>query len=381
MMKNKTNLKKTLLCLALSVVAGISCLLLASCGKTTEKKYDYLVTFDYNIGNIEANCKNQYLGVMKGSLVGLKPSERNDFKEATIPGYYLEGWYTAKTDEAGNVIKDEETGRVLIDEKWDFETRIVEGDITLYANLVRVAEMKYVDVDVYLENPEAEGAVLSVKNDTPGTKRSRPSSALAPKKEGYTLLEYYKDAECTEVFEWPYIVTTEDVIVYVKFVEGEWNIVKNEQEFMQAISGGKNIYLIADLDFSKTTWTYTNYNAELNGNDHKISNISLKRVCSRNAFNAGLFAQLGEKANIHNITFENVKLEFKVALGDHKAGMLAYEAKAGAKLTNVKISGTLYYDFGESLASEINQWIANDESVSTNCDYSEVKTEQTKISG
>lgn len=378
-MKNKIRLKKTLLCFALSLVAGISCLLLASCGKQTEKKYDYLVTFDYNVGNIEANCQNQYLGVMKGSRVLLKPGDRNDFQEAAIPGYHIDGWYTAKTDEAGNAEKDEKTGRVLLDEQWDFDTMIVERDITLYANLIGSAEMKYVDVDVYPENPEAEGAVLSVKKDNPGTKKSRPSSALAPKKSGYTLLEYYKDAECTEVFEWPYVVTTEDIIVYVKFIEGEWNVVKNEKEFMQALRSNKNIYLAEDIDFSKAEWAYISYNAELNGNGHKVSNISLKRVCSRNAFNAGLFESLGEKANIHDVTFENAKLEFKVALGDHKAGMLAYEAKAGAKLTNVKISGTLYYDFGGSFASEINPWIAKDESVPENCDYSGVKTEETKI--
>ena len=111
-MKDKTKKKKTLPILVFGMVACIMCLLLASCGKTEAKQYDCLVTFDYNVGTIEANYKNQYLGVKKGSLVGLKPGDRSDFEEATIRGYYLEAWYTAKRDEAGNVVKDATTGSV-----------------------------------------------------------------------------------------------------------------------------------------------------------------------------------------------------------------------------------------------------------------------------
>lgn len=378
-MKDKTNKKKTLPILVFGMVACIMCLLLASCGKTEAKQYDCLVTFDYNVGTIEANYKNQYLGVKKGSLVGLKPGDRSDFEEATIRGYYLEAWYTAKTDEAGNVVKDATTGRVEPGEKWDFETMTVESDLTLYANLIRVAEMKYVDVDVYVENPEAEGAVLSVKSDRPGTRRAKPSSVLAPKKSGYTLLEYYKDAECTEVFEWPYIVTTEDVTVYVKFIEGDWAIVRTAKELISAIVGQKNIYLVNDIDFAGTDWARNDYNAEFNGNGHTVRNISYKRVCTKNVKDSGLFGTLKSGANIHDVIFENVKLEFKVALGDHKSGFIAYAAEQGAKLTNVTISGTLYYDYGTSVGSEYNTWIMEDKSTSTDCDYSKVTAVETKI--
>ena len=74
-----------------------------------------------------------------------------------------------------------------------------------------------------------------------------------------------------------------------------------------------------------------------------------------------------------------MKLEFKVALGDHKSGFIAYAAEQGAKLTNVTISGTLYYDYGTSVGSEYNTWIMEDKSTSTGCDYSKVTAVETKI--
>lgn len=371
----RTNVKKTILCLALCLIASLSCLLLSSCGTDESKQYDHLVTFDYNLGDkIEAACGNQYLGVMNNSLVGLKPSNRTDFEQATIQGYYLDGWYTAKVGENGEPLRDTETGMVVLDAEWDFETMRVTEDITLYAKLIRVAVMRYVDADLYATDPEK--AVLKEKKDMPDTVINKPSSALAPKKKGYTLLEYYKDSACTELFAWPYTVTTEDVNVYVKFIEGDWQLVKDADGLKKALSkSGNNIYLLNDIDYQGNEWVYGEYNGKFNGNGYSIKNVNFERTCTKDIVGCGLFSILGEKANIYDVKFENVTIKFKVAfeMGEYKSGFLAYTAKKGAKITNVTVSGTLDCDYGSNKMSSATKWIANDESTSENCNYDGVQ--------
>ena len=149
-MINKFRFKKCALIALLCALASICCFALCSCGEgESVKKYDYLVTFDYNTGKTESNCKNQYLGVLEGSLVGIQPGDNENFRKGEVPGYYLEGWYIAKTDADGNVIKNEETGRAVLDTKWDFASMRVNGNMTLYANFVRTAIMRYIDADLY----------------------------------------------------------------------------------------------------------------------------------------------------------------------------------------------------------------------------------------
>lgn len=382
-MKNKFRFKKCALIALLCAFASMCCFALCSCGDgESVKKYDYLVTFDYNTGKIESNCGNQYLGVLKGSLVGIQPGDNDNFKKGEIPGYYLEGWYTARTDSDGNVVRDAETERAVLDTKWDFASMRVNGDMTLYANFVKTAIVKYVDADVYdAENPLNEAAIVDSSSKEPGAVMQKPT-VLAPKKDGYTLFGYYTDAECTNEFVWPCTVTTEDITIFVKFIKGNWNIVDSEDALTKALAKGGNIYLTKDLDFSSTAWVYGDYNAEFNGNGHQISGISLKRVCDKRDFGAGIFGELGSGAYIHDLVIENATVEFKVALpsGEFKAGFFAYSAREGARISNVTASGTLYYDYGSNKIQSVYEWIAEDSSTTENCDYSGVKTEEKKIS-
>lgn len=381
-MINKFRFKKCALIALLCALASICCLALCSCGEgESVKKYDYLVTFDYNTGKTESNCKNQYLGVLEGSLVGIQPGDNENFRKGEVPGYYLEGWYIAKTDADGNVIKNEETGRAVLDTKWDFASMRVNGNMTLYANFVRTAIMRYIDADLYdAADPLNEAAILDSNPEMPGTVLKKPT-VLAPEKDGYTLFGYYSDAECTIDFTWPCTVATDDITVFVKFIEGNWNIVDSEEALIKALAKGGNIYLTKDLDFSSAEWVYGDYNAEFNGNGHKISGITLKRVCDRRNFGAGIFGELGQNAYVHDLVIENATIEFKVAFssGEFKAGFFAYSAKEGARVSNVTVDGTLYYDYGSNVTSSVYEWIAEGSATTVNCDYTGVKTEEKKI--
>ena len=321
-------------------------LLLPACGKKEEgKPYDFLVTFNYNVGNLDVSCPDQYLGVKNGGLVGIEPGFSDDFKLRPVANYYIEGWYTAKLASDGTPEQDAETGRVLLDRKWDFEKDTVTADTVLYANLIRQSTLSFVDL--------ATGEVVKTLTATPGSRQNELMSVLAPKKEGYTLVGYYADAEKSSRFAWPFTFGEEDTTAYVEFLEGTWTVADTAETFKRGISGNKNIYVTADLDFSGTAWVTTAYNGTIEGNGHKLTGLTVSKVGSKNATAGfGLFTTLGANAQIRNLTVEDLTVRFSAGLaGSYRVAPLADEIKAGAKFANLTVSGTLYYDFSKAPAS------------------------------
>ncbi|HBF14977.1 MAG TPA: hypothetical protein DDW30_04715 [Clostridiales bacterium] len=323
-------------------------LLLPSCGeKGTEKPYDFLVTFNYNVGNLDVSCPDQYLGVKSGGVVGIEPGFNDDFKLRPIANYYIEGWYTPKLAADGTPEKDPTTGRVLLDKKWSFETDTVTADTVLYANLIRQSTLSFVDI--------ATGEVVKTLTATPGTRQNELISVLAPKKDGYTLVGYYTDAAKTERFQWPFIYGDEDVTAYVDFLEGNWSIADSAETFKRGISGNKNVYVTADLDFSDTVWVTTSYNGTIEGNGHKLTGLTLKKDGSKTSTSGfGLFTTLGADANLRNLTIENLTIRFSASLaGSYRIAPIADEIKAGAKFDHVTVTGELSYDISKAPTSEV----------------------------
>lgn len=329
----KKTFKKIILIMLSAIVAGT---LFAACdGGANDRKYDHLVTFDYNVGTLGEKLENQYLGVMDGSVVAIKPGYSDSYKEATIQGYYIEGWYTAKTDADGNPIKGAD-GRVVLDRKWDFDRDTVSADIALYANFVQQASLVIKGGD--------EDKVFTGQ---PGATRKEPSSALAPKKEGWTLLGYYTDETYTEKFSWPYTyeagVTT---TVYARFMEGEWSIVSEAADFVNALYANKNIYLTSNIDFSQTKWPAgISYDGEINGNGYTLSGITIELEGSKSVqTNFGLFGTLAATANLHDFTVESIQASFTdggFKIIGCKVALFAWKAEKGVKVTNVTVSGSL----------------------------------------
>ena len=351
----------------MAMVLLLSLMLLGAC-QTTSKEYDHLVTFDYNVGDkYKADNKltdrdlQLFLGVADNSLVGLKPGDRNDFATMSFSGYYCDNkWYLPKLDSDGNIVKDED-GIVVLGEEWDFETMRVTENITLYAHLVQKVEMKFVD--------SATGVVVKTISDgEPGKTRSKPSSRQQPSKTDYTLYEYYVDAECTQVFGWPYTFGEEDVTVYVKFIPGRWTIVKTAHEFTSALLSNVNIYVDADIDFNGVDWSMVEkFNATINGNGHTISNISINHTFNKNNLAyCALFGSLGEKANVYDLTFSNVSITTEVTLsGEYKLAMFACGAVEGAQVSNVSVSGTINCKYRNYLEPSYSNWIIGNNAQAT----------------
>ncbi len=388
----RTILKLTVIVLGLLMLATI----LVACNKGSGPAYyDYMVTFDYNKGNLTGNTPTQYLGVFKNSLVSIRPGYSSDFPEGVIDGYYIEGWYIAKeTSEDGAPIKDE-NGFVILGDKWDFKNDRVNEHTTLYANFKKKMGIQFVD--------RATGEFVTGDSGRmegiPGNKLYQPSGSSAPSKTGYTFLgKYYTSVEGDKKFDWPYTITEQDINVYVDFIKGEWRFVDNEEDFVRAIQANKNIYMRENIDFSKyienRLWSLAAYTGELNGNGYTISGVKRNLTASRLHDNddkdpqkdkkfGGIFGLLGETAYIHDVKFENIEVTFKVNLSfkqvDAYVGLIAGSAESGARMKNVTVSGKLSYLPNENHPITANALIGyNKTNIKDiiDCDYSNVVVSQ-----
>ena len=265
--------------------------------------------------------------------MAIKPGYNESFKEQEVLGYYLEGWYLPKLDESGNPVVGEDN-RVVLDTRWDFATGTVSADMTLYANLVRRPSLIIAGGD--------EDVVFTGK---PDDVRSEPSSYWQPKKEGWTFYGYYADEDYQTPFSWPYVFGTEDKTVYAKFIEGEWAIVKDAAGFKAAASASQNVYIDADIDFSKTDWSVIyNFAGKIEGNGHSLTGIKATFTANKSTRNFGLFATIKSTAEIRNIVFADVQAVCNASINTsvpYQAALFAHTIEDGASITNVTVTGTI----------------------------------------
>lgn len=331
-------MKKKLIQIALAVLCALTLsLAFVGCtGGNRGKKYDYLVTFNYNVGTLqESAVEDRYLGVKENSLIPIKPGDA-DFAGATIQGYYVASWHLPQTNSDGS-LKMGEDERVLLGAAWDFPTQRVDKNITLYADLKPYSRLtiKGGDADVELRS----------ENFTSGF-APRPD-VLQPTKSGYTFFEYYEDEACTQPFTWPYNFDGENKTIYAKFIEGDWTLVRTAEEFNGALDAAekKAIYLCNEIDFTGVEWKPNRaFGLEINGNGHAVKNIAFSFDFSRNSSRTlALFGSLNG-ANVHDITFENVSVNVKIINEQTRAYAVAPFATVmneQTALSKVKITGAL----------------------------------------
>ncbi len=367
--------KKILLVIFTVAFCAATALFLTGCGNTSSKRrYDYLVTFDYNVSGLgETNVKTQYLGVNKNSKI-VEPGYfgKEIFEEGLIAGYFNDGWYTAKLDENGTPIKDE-NGRVQVDRKWDFKNDVVTSDITLYANFRKNITFTIV----------VDGENDKVFNGAPGTLLKKPTrKSEIPSKEGYTFIDYYTDDTYTEKFTFPYTYTEEDAKCYAKFIEGEWVLIETAEDFKSLLVGNitQNIYVVAEeLDFTdvkfvdiyKTTFFGNDINSKFYGNGcvFKNMNIEMKVRSGSENYAYSLFKTIGEKAEIKDVTFENLKVSIKtisgVSLPTDEVALFANLIAAGAKIENVAFRNCTLEGSGSVMVELSNYYVKDNAGISS----------------
>ncbi len=362
-------MKKTLLITLLLLLLVVSVALVA-CDEEEKQKYDCLVTFNYNVESVGKDAiGNQYIGANKNSPIP-KPGNADDailsqyFQEQVVQGYYNEGWYLPKLDEKGEVVVDKDQ-HVVLDRKWDFGHDVVTQNITLYAKLLPNPTWKIIVPQVGSEDKSL------VYTGAPGFVVEEPSKRKIPTLNGYTFYGFYQDEDYTIPFTWPYVMQAgENTPIYAKYLEGTWQIVKTAREFNSAMLSGANIYVDADINFDETTRMTIgrNYNGKIEGNGHTISGIvGSGEVTKTNTSGYGLFASLGSRAEISNLTIEaTYTLTVSWFVDDVKVALLAYEIDPQAKLTNVNLKGEIkcVCNSDNAVAPTISEWCTNLEDLS-----------------
>lgn len=323
-----------------AILAVVVALLVGCDDGTVTYEYDYIVTFDYNVDKlgVPTNCETQYLGVNDGYKI-FEPGSLGDttFPKFEVDSFYNEGWYTADVDEEGNVV---------LKDKWNFETDVVHGDMTLYANFLVKPTLTII----------VDGGDDVVLSREPGATVSKPTSTSSsvPKLDGYTFIDCYTDETyTTKIF--PYTFTTENEVCYALMLKGTWSVVTNVDNFLSALVGNRSMFLDVEsgqLDFAGRNnlsgYLGINYNSVIYGNDCVIKNFNISATFSRTITNYALFANLGAKAEIHDLTFENMSMSFtlnQLTDANFKAALFAINIEQGATFDNLKFTNcSLTYD-------------------------------------
>lgn len=302
------------------------CIFLTSC-KEEKSAYDKngytsIVTYDFNGG------------IMTNSVTDIKDSIKYAFKPesyicdpTTLPnctikkeGYRFAGWY-----------RDEE-----LTHPWNFSSSMILYDsITLYAKWETVIHYTY--TVAYWDEDKNETVPLYSYEVEEGGQFSDFLNK-AKDRQGYTPIGYYKDKECTEAwdfaFDHPGGGSDLDILVYVKYIKGDYTLVSSYNELIGA-SG--NIYLLCDIDCGGKTLNFKEFNKEFNGNGFTISNFKIEpRNVARLKYS--IFTSLTEGACIKDITFDSAVLMLPSARKTElRIAGLAGSASGDVSILNVTV--------------------------------------------
>ncbi len=112
----------------------------------------------------------------------------------TAEGYTFGGWYKDAACSAG--------------QEWDFDTGTVSADVTLYAKWT---------IKSYQVNFDTQGgSAVPVQRAQHNGKVTKPDD---PTREGYTFDRWYKEQECTNIWDFETDVVTDNTTLYAKWTE------------------------------------------------------------------------------------------------------------------------------------------------------------------
>ncbi len=313
-----------------------------------KKDFPIAVIFDYNGGNVEGEATTK-IRVKENSYVPEPGNEQlSNLAAPTRAKYTLKGFFLAKTDEDGKPIRGED-GKPVLDREWDFKTDKPDADITLFADWWDNYEM----ILHYGDN-------LTKSIDIPRNPDGTPTAVTAADARvlNYTFIEYYKDTQKKEPITFPHTFEFEQgklkVDIYSDSLEGTFRIIRRASDLTGfSFLNTTNICLLADIDMNeiydagKKFSLPATYSGQFLGRNHTISNLVVTAKASgpRDS-NFGLFNIIDSGANISDVTFENVTLNYDLSnllVSDYYVGLLAGRVRDEATVKNVHVSGTLNY--------------------------------------
>ncbi len=300
---------------------------------------------------------------------------------ASRTGYFLAGWYTERTprvnadgealDDYGELVSvsGREQGYTY-GGKWDFEKdrltvdlsadhTAFEEQMTLYA-----AWIPYFNFEFYAQ--DANGAFQKIEGHAvdqlkeialPAWDEStgKLNMGNVPTRDGMTFVEAFLDEEMTQpvtgsiagqVNETEGVCVEHTIKLYTTWREGNWFKIYTADQFFKNSTLNGSYEILADLDFEGKIWSpalaSSEYKGTILGNGHTVRNVTVAQG-DVSKINGGLFGALGNTAEIHDLTFENITYSIQAGsrMQDASFGLLAGTINAGAVLDGVTVSGSL----------------------------------------
>ena len=248
--------------------------------------YSVTVTYDSNGGKYSNNDKTgvKVFRYKPGSVI-MEPGVTNsEFVRPTKEGFNARAWYACVLDENGEPVKDSDGNFTLAEEPWNFATDKTGAENSKIYLVAYWSKNYLFTVDVGDEAREDGVENLVFNNYTEPSKLSAPG--IPPEWEGHTL-HYYQTAEGERITDFGTLYISDDnpeITVYVKWLDGVWNIINNSHDLSNGLSQYNNYYLDSDIDFGiyDSTGNITgkgaflgavNFEGKFEGNGYTISNF------------------------------------------------------------------------------------------------------------
>ena len=331
-----------------------------------------IITDSFNLAELAKNAEG------KAEIALLEPNNpsRKDACTAGKDGYFLAGWYAKRTENAD--------GTFTYAEPWDFASDRVQVDpngsydakepvLTLYAGWVPELSVEYYNLETgELLNKHTFGPSEGMQIQMPVWNEETGALDMfkVPKREGYTFVSACYDEAGTKPVEGNVVthpaqvnlenatVTNSTLKLYTTWRAGQWYRITKAEQFVKNFGLTNSYEIQNDLDFTDVIWPtammHGNFAGVIEGNGHKISNVSLTQTDNSKLY-TGLFGNVTENALINNVIFENITLTVKKGSRVPGAafGLLAGNISADAKITNVSVtSGEMKVDSGCYFASD-----------------------------
>ena len=314
-------------------------ILLSGCGRD---EYDLdgknIVTFETNGGMINYGTSSTNSKINFAYHPGTYILDPATLPNYTVSrnGYDFTGWYTSADCKP--------------DEKWDFTRTFDTETLVLYAGWKKSIEYSYTMYYTAGESTVSLGKYSVLAGD--GFEDWRK---FAANRTGYTAIGFFSDAECLTPWDFEYTHpggdSDLDIPVYVKYIEGNWQLVDSFAKLKSALSSG-NVYLTANIDCGGAELPMRDFNKTFEGNGYTVSNFTVVKGGTIINPSVAIFKSLGSSAEVNNVNFTGVTFKFfdirestdKVEVNVNVAA-LAVNMTAGAKVDGVTVSGTISTDY------------------------------------
>ncbi len=342
---------RALLCLA----AALLLLCLAGCGedKTLEERgYTISVVYDYNGGT--ADGLPQLKMYYKPDQPLLAPGDTAEFKEPTLDRYHsLLGWYLARTDGEGNVIKDENGQPQTEVAPFVFAGARANNNITLVAKWKEKPTL-----EIHIPGSDTVSEPFEAGTTVENTLLSRLLPTLSDK----TFYGFFADEACTERLTLPLTVGDgEHKNIYTRWLDGDVLIVRTASDLTKLrLYAAKTVWFDADIDMTGATFpSLSAFGGKIIGNGHTLRNLTVTASLTGRNTDWGLFGKLTDGAGIRDLNFENVSVTVDASysfMNTFRVAFLASSATGKVTVENINFTGcslTLHLPENEGTINDI----------------------------